>query len=206
MPLIMSGISSVLVLQYFDKLRGLDTGTSLIFWIAISLAMGISLIPTSFVALITGYIWGLPIVFPLIISYALATIIGHFLSKYIDKNFILEEINKNAKAKNLIGKLQKQQFKIVALARLSPVFPFGISNVIFTYLGVALPKLVLAGIIGMLPRTLFMVWISTKADTLQSLYESDWKEYLKSPLFFIGILSILGLLFVVYRALKADKN
>jgi uncharacterized membrane protein YdjX (TVP38/TMEM64 family) len=202
MPLIMSGLVSVWAYNHIALLKTLDNGTLIIIWISLSLAMGLSLIPTTFVALITGYIWGILAIFPLIISYVLATIIGSSISKWVDNEQIINQINKNPKAKNILQKLQNEQFKIVALARLSPVFPFGISNVIFTYLGVPLKNLIFAGIIGMLPRTSFMVWASGKAESLQSLYNAKWTDYLQSPLFYLGIIATFLLIWIVYRIVK----
>ena len=85
---------------------------------------------------------------------------------------------------------------IIAFARLSPIFPFGISNVIFTYLGVPLKQLILAGIIGMLPRTIFIVWLSSQADSLKKLFSQNWSNYLNSPLFIVGLLSVFGIVFL----------
>ena len=98
MPLVLSS----LILFWLYKNTVFLENTSIIenFMLAglASLAMGLALVPTSLVALIAGYFWGwvsLPI---LIITYLLATILGHFLSKKIDNEQILLEINKNSKA------------------------------------------------------------------------------------------------------------
>jgi uncharacterized membrane protein YdjX (TVP38/TMEM64 family) len=202
MPLIMSGLMSILVYRNIGFLQNLDITNKIFFWLLASLAMGLSVIPTSFIALVSGFIWGLKAIIPLIVSYIFATILGYLLSSFIDKNFILTEINKNNKAKKILANLKNEQFKIIVFARLSPVFPFGISNVIFTYLGVPLKQLILVGILGMLPRTIFMVWISSQADSLKKLFTKNWSNYFDSPLFIIGLVSIFGLVFLVYRAIK----
>ena len=202
MPLIMSGLVSAWAYGNINEIKDLSLINLLFIWIGLSFAMGFSLIPTTFVALIAGYIWGFGAIISLILSYILATMIGSTLSKWIDNDQILKQIEKNEKAKNILSKLQEKQFKIVALARLSPVFPFGISNVVFTYLGVPLKLLLMAGIVGMLPRTIFMVWLASKAENIQNLFNTNGQTYLQSPIFIIGILSILALFIVVYKAVK----
>ena len=167
------------------------------------LAMGFSILPTSFVALVAGYFWAWNSLPFLVISYALATCIGFYISQKIDSHKVLVEINKNSKANAVLGKLESEQFKIVALARLSPVFPFGISNVVFTYLGVPLSKLLAAGVLGMLPRTIFMVWLASNSQNIQQIFQSNWQQYLQSPIFYVGIISVVALFFLVYRAYKS---
>ncbi len=202
MPLVLSS----LILFWLYKNTVFLENTSIIenFMLAglASLAMGLALVPTSLVALIAGYFWGwvsLPI---LIITYLLATILGHFLSKKIDNEQILLEINKNSKAKKLLENLKSDQFRLVVLARLSPIFPFGISNVVFTYLGVGLRQLILAGLLGMLPRTIFMVWVAINAASLKELINVDYRQQLSSPIFIIGLLSVVFIVLIIYKAYK----
>jgi uncharacterized membrane protein YdjX (TVP38/TMEM64 family) len=202
MPLIMSGIVSVWAYAQIDSLKNIGLFQAMLIFIVFTFAMGLSIIPTTFVALICGYIWGLQAIFPLVISYVLATIIGAKVSKLIDNNQILIQLNKNPKAIKILERLKNEQFKIIALARLSPVFPFGISNVIFTYMGVPLRQLLVAGIIGMLPRTIFTVWVASKADNIQKLFATNWQNYLQSPLFFVGLLSVFLLIYFVLKAFK----
>ncbi len=206
MPLIMSGLASYWVIMHAESLKKLGLIEQFIVWGILAVAMGLSLIPTTFVALIAGYIWGWSAIIPLVISYSIASWLGNRLSKWVDNDQILLQINQSIKARKLIASLHDNQFKIVALARLSPIFPFGISNVIFTYLGVPIRTLLTAGILGMLPRTLFMVWIASKAESIKAVLENNWKSYLTSPIFYLGIFSIILLVIVVYKALKPIKN
>lgn len=202
MPLVMSGLVSYWLVNNHETIKSAGLLQMVIFGIIAILFMGFSIIPTSFIALTAGYFWGLQALPFLIISYCFATCIGYYLSKLIDNEQILQEINKNRKAKNIIENLKNDQFKIIALARLSPIFPFGISNVIFTYLGTNLKVLITAGIIGMLPRTIFMLWVSSQATTIQAVMKKNWQEYLVSPIFWIGIVSVIVLLYIVFQAIK----
>ncbi len=202
MPLILSSLMLYWLYNNTSFLENTSIVENFILASLASVAMGLALIPTSLVALVGGYFWGwisLPI---LIFTYLLATILGHFLSKKIDNEQILHEINKNIKAKKLLLNLKTDQFKLIVLARLSPVFPFGISNVVFTYLGVGLRQLILAGLLGMFPRTIFMVWLAINAATLKEIINVDYRQQLSSPIFIIGLLSVVLIVLIIYKAYK----
>jgi uncharacterized membrane protein YdjX (TVP38/TMEM64 family) len=202
MPFIVSGLASIWLYNNIEYFKNISPIEIAVLAILSSIAMGFSLIPTSFVALVSGYFWGLNSIFILIITYIFATFIGYNLSKKIDNDQILNEINKNKKAKAILENLKTDQFKIIVLARLSPIFPFGISNVVFTYLGVPLQKLILAGIIGMLPRTIFLIWAASKAESVKIIFNNSWNDYLKSPILVIGLLSTGFLFYVIWKKIK----
>lgn len=202
MPIIMSGFVTFWLYNHVDTLQSFSTFSWIIACFGAVLAMGFSIIPTSYVALVAGYFFGWSSLPFLLISYILATCIGYLISKKIDNQKVINEINKNKKAQAVLEKLQTDQFKIVAFARLSPVFPFGISNVIFTYLGVPLRQLLIAGIIGMMPRTVFMVWLAGQSGSLRQAFTNNWRQYLQSPLFFVGLASVFAIVYFIYRAIK----
>lgn len=202
MPLIVSSLASIWAYNNIEYLKNINSIEIVFLSLFSSFAMGFSLIPTSFVALVAGYFWGINSAVILVITYIIATIIGFYLSKKIDNQQILNELNKSNKAKKILENLKTDQFKIIMLARLSPIFPFGISNVIFTYLGVPLQKLVFAGIIGMLPRTILLVWASSKSESIKTIINGNWNEQFKWPILAIGILSTGLLIYVILKKLK----
>jgi uncharacterized membrane protein YdjX (TVP38/TMEM64 family) len=200
MPLIMSGLTLFWLYQKASIFESLNIFQIVFFTILASLAMGLAIVPTSLVALIAGYFWAWASLPFLIVSYCLATFIGYAISKKIDNNQLVAEISKNEKVKKMLENLKSEQFKLIVLARLSPIFPFGISNVVFTYLGVKLPNLISAGILGMLPRTIFMVLIAKNTSTFSELLGNNWQSQFSSPLFLLGLLSGLLLIFFIYKA------
>lgn len=202
MPFIVSGLASIWLYNNYEYFKNISLVEIAFLAILSSVAMGFSLIPTSFVALVSGYFWGLNSIFILIVTYIFATIIGYNLSRKIDNDQILNEIYKNKKAKTILENLKTDQFKIIALARLSPIFPFGISNVVFTYLGVSLQKLILAGIIGMLPRTVFLIWVASQSESLKVIFNNSWNDYLKSLIMAIGVVSTIFLIYVILKKIK----
>lgn len=163
---------------------------------------GLSIMPTSVVALLVGYLGGMSQWPYLIVTYLLATLIGHFLAKKIASPEIMDRLISNPKAKNIVNNINENPAWVVGLARLSPVFPFGVSNVIFTYLGTPLFTLLWAGIVGMLPRSLFLLWIGSQASSIMALFDKTALAQQPIVLVIVGIVSFVFLLYLIFRKQK----
>jgi uncharacterized membrane protein YdjX (TVP38/TMEM64 family) len=165
MPLLGSAVLGYLALALPTFLGSMSVFNMFLVWLLISLAVGLAMVPTTLVAIFAGYTWGWGAFVPLVLGYSLATVIGFFVSKKIDNQQILSLLLAKPKAKQLLRNLDKSQFQVILLARLSPVFPFGVSNAVFAFLGVPLTKLLSAGLLGMLPRTLLAFAAGNQANT-----------------------------------------
>jgi uncharacterized membrane protein YdjX (TVP38/TMEM64 family) len=166
-------------------------------------AMAFALLPTTFVATVSGFLGGWQFLPFLIIGYGLATLIGSWLSTKIDGGKILQIINRNPKSKQIVEKLQNDEFKIIAFARLSPLFPFAVSNVIFSFLKVKIKNLLIAGTIGMLPRTILVTFLGTKAKAIAELLMTKTQFGLSEALLTVLlIVSIVGLYYFIKKAIS----
>ena len=83
--------------------------------------MAFALTPTTFVALLSGYFLGWIAFFPLAISYWVASLIGFSIANKIDDGRLSAYIQQKPKVQALLQNLQTNEFKIIFLARLSPV-------------------------------------------------------------------------------------
>src|SRR5690554_7440313 len=122
--------------------------------IASSLLMGLALLPTTFLAVLSGFVFAWISLPFLILGYTLATIIGYQIGKKLDKgslDFLLENY---PKAAQMIVDKRNKISQLIFFVRLSPVIPFALSNLLFALLKIGLPKVVWMGLWGMLPRTL----------------------------------------------------
>lgn len=197
MPILTSGIIiSWLIAHQNTIVKGSMYQMVLAGILSIFLA-GLAIVPTSILAIIFGFLFGLSALLVLIPAYLLATILGYFIGKIIDGNSIIYLINENPKAQKFLGRLQAEQFKIVALSRLSPVFPFGISNVIFTYLAVPLRILLGAGLLGMLPRTVALVWVGSQAQNLWYTIQNGGN--LNQAFIGVGLIATLAILWLIVK-------
>ncbi len=94
-----------------------------IFYIAAIFAMAFAITSTTFLAFLGGYfLAGLAIPYTLF-SYLLASYLGYSLARFMDKGKFFETISHLPKARKFLDELKADQFGIVVLSRISPVYP-----------------------------------------------------------------------------------
>jgi uncharacterized membrane protein YdjX (TVP38/TMEM64 family) len=186
LPLISSSVLGYYAISnpdFFQSLQGIDL---LVFWCLAIFIMGLAFSPTTFFALFTGYIWGLHGIIPLIITYSIASLLGFFVAKLLKGDAILSFIKSKFKTASFLDHVQSNSFSWVFLARLSPVFPFAITNAIMAFLGVSAQKFFIAGTLGMLPRTLLAVWTGMQAKSIENLWNNPtiahWQDFVSLAL------------------------
>jgi len=161
---------------------------------------GLSLLPYHLFALFTGYVWGWSGLFPLIIAYAIASLLGYSLARKMKGDALIEFIRTKFKASDFLSNVQAQSFAWVFLARLSPIFPFAITNALMAFLGVPLRQFFVGGTLGMLPRTLIALWTGSQAASWANLMNHPeamrWQDLVS-----IGMLalSVIGMFFLAKR-------
>jgi uncharacterized membrane protein YdjX (TVP38/TMEM64 family) len=186
LPLISSSVLGYYAISnpdFFQSLQGIDL---IVFWCIAIFIMGLAFSPTTFFALFTGYIWGLHGIIPLIIAYSIASLLGFFVAKLLKGQAILSFIKSKFKTASFLDHVQSNSFSWVFLARLSPVFPFAITNAIMAFLGVSAQKFFIAGTLGMLPRTLLAVWTGMQAKSIENLWNNPtiahWQDFVSLAL------------------------
>ena len=139
--------------NFFDQFHFLSWQFALLYIGLTSLLMGMALLPTTFLAILSGFLlnWiSLPF---LILGYTMATIIGYKIGKKLDKDSLAFLLNNYPKAAQLIADKKDSISQLIFFVRLSPVVPFAFSNLLFALLKIDLKKVVWVGFWGMLPRT-----------------------------------------------------
>lgn len=202
MPLVVSSSITVWVMFHEANIHQFDLPTWTMVYAAASLTMAFALTPTTFVALLSGYFLGWEAMIPVCASYWLASWIGYVMAAKIDGGRLLNALEERKGVKELLQNLQKQEFKIILLARLSPVLPFAVSNLLFSCSGAKLKNFLTAGFIGMLPRTLLSIWVGTQAKEIKALVEhpSEGAIAQVAIILMIGV-SLYGLFRVVRKAI-----
>lgn len=169
----------------------------LLFWVGAVFIMGLALCPTTFFAMFTGFVWGWSGLWPLIISYAIASLLGYFLARKMKGDALIELIRVKFKAADFLDNVQAQSFAWVFLARLSPIFPFAITNALMAFLGVPLRQFFVGGTIGMLPRTLIALWTGTQAASWANLLDHPemlrWQDVASLGMLFISVIGMFVL-------------
>ena len=194
LPLISSSVLGYFALSNPDFFQNLSFGDQVIFWIVAVFIMGLSLSPTTFFALFTGYVFGFQGILPLIIAYSLASLLGYFLAKKLKGEAIIALLRAKFPLDQFLENVKANSFSWVFLTRLSPVFPFAVTNALMAFLGVHVKQFFLAGTLGMLPRTLLALWTGMQAKTIQGLYQNpasaQWQDFAS---LFLLIFSGLGM-------------
>jgi len=141
--------------------------------IASSLTMGFALLPTTFLAVLSGFVFGWVSLPFLILGYTLATIIGYQIGRKLDKGsleFLLENF---PKAAQMIVDKRNKISQLIFFVRLSPVIPFALSNLLFALIRIDLRKVIWMGLWGMLPRTVLAFTTGVVAESLVGALEEN---------------------------------
>jgi uncharacterized membrane protein YdjX (TVP38/TMEM64 family) len=203
MPLLVSSSISYWVITHEQAIQHFTFQHWVIAFTIACFTMAFALTPTTFIALLSGYFLGWQAFFPLAITYWIASFLGFKTAQMIDGGRFLQILSEKPKVKQVLENLQKDEFKIILLARLSPVLPFAVTNVLFSFSGTKLTNFLTAGFLGMLPRTILSIWIGTQAQEIKKLIEHPG-EGNTTQFLILGLIggSILGLGYFIKKAIK----
>jgi uncharacterized membrane protein YdjX (TVP38/TMEM64 family) len=199
-------IGSLLFLWNYQAMEGLALNSFsniLIFVMMTGMMMGFALLPTTFIALASGYFFGwisLPL---LVFSYSLASVLGYHLGKQTNSSLLdILFLNHPKLEKELEARKSKEQ-DLIFFVRISPVIPFAVSNFLFATMRVSLRKVLIFGILGMFPRTLIVFSTGIFAQSFLSA-----KDSLGSPIQWAAglIFLVIGGLGIYFYIAKKPKK
>ncbi|MGB3776943.1 MAG: VTT domain-containing protein [Tunicatimonas sp.] len=211
MPLAVSSVITYYALIYETTIRQFGPGAWMAVFTVSCVTMGLALTPTTFIALASGYFLGLPALVGVVIGYTVASLIGFSLTQAVDEGQLMNSIygwlgdERAKRLRQLLAGIADHQFGIIVMARLSPLLPFALMNVALPVAGVRLRPFLVAGTLGMLPRTAFFVWLGSEAKNLRTLMEEGGAG-LAPRLLLIGLLvvSLVGFFYYGRRILGRD--
>lgn len=200
-PLTASSLITVFALSYENYIHQFDTLEWTLYFIVSCFTMALAFTPTTFIALLSGYFLGIAAAPFVIAAYIIASFFGYQLTHLVDNGHFIQTIKdlpagKGEKALLFLEGIQHNQFGLIIMARVSPVLPFAIMNVLLPIAGVRLRAFLLAGTIGMLPRTLFFIWLGGQAQELRTLMEKGQSDFTSQLIFVVLlILSSVGIFY-----------
>ncbi len=152
--------------------------------------MSIALLPASLVALVFGYFLGFSALPGVVVVYTVASLIGYQLTQWIDRGLldhVLEQLPtlQTRIAYQIKHGIARNQLGLTTLARMSPIMPFTLMNIVLPLAGVSVRNYLLGGIVGMLPRTFFLIWLGNQAQEIHFLIKHDGDITIQ--LFSVGI-------------------
>jgi uncharacterized membrane protein YdjX (TVP38/TMEM64 family) len=184
--------------------QGLGVWGGVVFGLVYVLA-AVLFVPGSVITLAAGFtfgvVWGTVIVsLSSTLGAALAFLIGRFLAQ----DWVAEKVEDYPRFHALYRAIDKEGFKTVMLARLVPIFPFGLLNYGFSVTRVPFWKYVLASWIGMFPATVMYVYFGSAAGSLARVLAGEVERTpMQNALFIVGgIAAVLVTVFLTRRARK----
>lgn len=202
LPLVISIQSSYFVFQFAEIFNSQSLFSLLLVYLALAFAMGLAMIPTTLVSVLSGYLFGLES-FPLVFfSYLLASLIGFLLGKLIQPTSIRKIIQKKKNLDLINGFIEMDPLKWIFFMRISPVLPFALSNAYLSLLKIPIKSFLLASTFGMLPRTILAIWAGSEITHLREIAEGKTEANLQNYLsLFLLFISILGFYFLIKKKL-----
>ncbi len=202
LPILFSSLVSAWLLSHYEQLTLwlADQGS----WpvLALSLTMAFGLTPTTFVALLCGFFLGFASAGYLIVAYVLASAVGYGIGRFLDGGRLSQSLKHFPVAEKVAAELVDRPVLIVILMRLSPALPFCLMNLLLAALNVRVSLYLLAGSVGMLPRTLLSLWVGSQSRTIVALLEGGASS---TELFWaIGgtVFTVVSLVWIIDRRMK----
>ncbi|MDW3208618.1 MAG: VTT domain-containing protein [Reichenbachiella sp.] len=185
---------SYLALEHEELIRSFSLLQWLCFFTICIFSMGLAITPTTFISLVSGYFLGYHAIIPVVLSYQLASLVGYGLAQKLDNHTIDWVEERFPKSAPIFANVESRQWLTTFLARISPALPFGLMNVVLAVSGVRFGPFFLSGLLGMLPRTLFFIWLGAQAPMLVEAVQSN--DYF--GLFIVlSVAGIFGLFYIL---------
>ena len=167
-----------------------------------ALLMGLALLPTTLVALASGFYFGWTSLPFLILGYSLASVLGYVLGTLTNMGFTELLFKKNPKFHAALESRKEKEGSLVFFVRISPVVPFAVSNFLFANLNIRLWKVLVYGIPGMLSRTVLAFAAGVAANSYLAA-----KQSMNTPLQWgIGLALLLIGLAGIYSYVKKSRK
>ena len=209
LPILASTGITVLLLYFENELLLWNMYQWLFLYLGVSILMGFALMPTTLMAFLTGYFLGFEGTPLMIISYLIASYIGYQLGLFLEGKKIHKNLLEKPNVNRFLSSLKEKSWKLIILVRLSPVLPFSVMNLVLSAIRFPLKIFLIGSFIGMLPRTLFAIYVGTKAQDLKSLIENETTidfPYSEIVIILLTLLTIFGIGKMVRNSMKEMEN
>ncbi len=139
-----------------------------------------------------------------IVSATLGATAAFLIGRYLARDWVSKQIEGNRKFKAVDEAVATEGWKIVALTRLSPVFPFNLLNYAFGVTQVSLRDYFFASLFGMMPGTVMYVYIGSLAGDLATLgTQGGSRSTAEWALYVVGLLATVAVTVYVTRVARA---
>ncbi len=162
------------------------------------------LIPGSSLTIGAGFAFGLGLgTLVVVVAANIGAALAFLLGRYLLRSRVERWLEGREKLSAVDRAVESQGWRVVALTRLSPAFPFNVQNYFYGLTGVGLGSYVLASLVAMLPGTLLYVYIGVAGAEVASAIggAASWG---RTVLLVAGLLATLLVVVLVTRVAKRE--
>ena len=144
-----------------------------------------------------GPFWGLLYT---LIGVNLGACTTFIISRYLMKDWV--DRKSPARVQLIQQKIEKEGWKFVALARITPIFPFNVQNYIFGVTNISLKSFLLASMISLIPGTFAYVYLGYAGkNAVNGGADLYWK--LSFAIVFLLLISFLPFIIKKFKKIEA---
>lgn len=136
-------------------------------FVGVYIIAAVLFIPGAILTISGGFLFGLAYgMIYVSVGATLGATCAFLIGRYVARERIAKKLAGNANFEAIDQAVAREGWKIVGLARLSPIFPFNLLNYAFGLTGISLRDYFLASWMGMIPGIIMYVYIGTLAGDL----------------------------------------
>ncbi len=186
--------------QILDWIDGIGALGPAIF-IGIYITVTVLFVPGSILTLgagaLFGVLWGTIYVS---IGSTIGATAAFLVGRYFMRDWVAAKIAKSERFSAVDDAIGREGGKIIFLLRLSPIFPFNLSNYAFSLTKVSLGSYVLASWAGMIPGTIMYVYIGSLIESVAALgTEGRVRTTAEWVLYGVGLVATVAVTIYVTR-------
>ena len=174
-------------------------------YVAAYIVATVLLLPGSILTLAAGFVFGLPLGVALVsLSSVLGACSAFIVGRYLARDWVAARIAGIPRFNALDTAAGKDGFLIVLLVRLSPIFPFNLTNYGLGLTSVRFRDYLFGSWIGMLPGTVLYVYIGSLALDIAELAGGNVDRFDTGPwILIVGFIVTVLLAIVITRRATA---
>lgn len=195
-----------LAVAYADTLRAGGMGIGLLLLIGGALACGLALLPTHVLSLLSGWAFGLPVGLAIALCGAtLGSPIGYLLGQRLAGPGALQVIERYPRGAAVCRAITQASAArtalLIGLLRLSPVVPYGSTNVLAAIFAVPIRPFILGTAVGLAPRVAVVVALGAGLERLDT--DKQASPWLLAAGLAATVLALLMMGWIAKRAVNA---
>lgn len=206
----MLAIGVLLLARYFNAPAYLHLGLQwiqglglwgLALFVLLYVAAAVLLLPAVLLTLGAGAVFGVAQGWLIVtVAATLAATVAFLVGRYAARGWVAKRIEGHPTFSAIDEAVGREGWKIVALTRLSPAFPFNLLNYAYGVTRVSLRHYVLASSFGMMPGTLMYVYLGSLAGDLATVGSGQQARTAGEWIFYVvGLLATVAVTVMVTR-------